>query len=98
LINLYSVSSDVIDILGYLLLALIAVGFVLCWVAMAISTIKAFQKKGKHKDKGKVNSNNLQNAIKEEAIVMNLKKKPFKIEEVGTESNSKIANNKEESS
>ena len=75
LINLYSVSDDVMDILGYLLLALIAVGFVLCWVAMAISTVKAFQKKGKHKDKEKVNSNSLQNPIKEKTIVMNLKKK-----------------------
>ena len=41
------------NILGYLLLALIAVGFVLCLAAMGISTVKAFQKKGKDKDKNK---------------------------------------------
>jgi len=96
LINLYSVSSNVMDILGYLLLALIAVGFVLCWVAMAISTVKAFQKKGKRKKKGKVNLNNSQSVIRVKTTAMDFKIESFEIEEARTESNSKIANNKRE--
>ena len=96
MINLYSVSSDVMDILGYLLLALIAIGFVLCWVAMAISTVKAFQKKGKRKKKGKVNLNNSQSVISEKMTVMNFKIKLFDIEEARRENNRKVASNKRE--
>ena len=98
MINLYPVNNDVMDILGYLLLALIAVGFVLSLTAMGISTVKAFQKKGNVKKKGKVNLNNSQSVIRVKTTVMDFKIKPFKIEEVRTESNSKIANNKGESS
>jgi len=66
LINLYPVNNDVMDILGYLLLALIAVGFVLSLTAMGISTVKALQKKGKGKGKKKkkVKPENSQNIIK----------------------------------
>ena len=73
------------NILGYLLLALIAAGFVLCWVAMAISTIKAFQKKGKRKKKGKTNSNNSQNPIKEKTNVMDFKRESFEVEQARVE-------------
>ena len=85
MINLYSVSSDVMDILGYVLLGLITVGFVLCWIAMAISTIKAFQKKDKCKKEEKVNSNSLQNAIKEKTNAMDFKRKSFEIEKARVE-------------
>jgi len=66
LINLYSVSTDVMNVLGYLLLALIAVGFILCWVVMGITAVKAFQKKAKNKKKKEVKSNDTQNKIKDE--------------------------------
>ena len=56
MINLYSVSTDVMNILGYSLLALIAVGFILCWIVMGITTVKAFRKKDKNKKKKKFKS------------------------------------------
>ena len=75
LINLYPVNSDVMNILGYLLLALIAVGFALCLIAMGISTVKALQKKGegKGKKKKKVKPENSQNTIKNKTNAIGFK-------------------------
>ena len=96
LINLYPVNSDVIDILGYLLLALIAVGFVLCLMAMGISTIKAFQKKDKDKGKGKkkekAKSNNLQDSIKKQTNAIGFEGRLSEIEESRLENNGKTTN------
>ena len=90
------------DILGYLLLVLIAVGFVLCLVAMGISTVKAFQKKDKDKDKKKeeekekekeeVKLNNLQDTIKNKMEGIGSERKLFEVEEQRVKANNKTVN------
>ena len=93
MINLCPISSDVIDILGYLLLALIAVGFILCWVAMAISTVKAFQKKSKGKKKEKVKP---KNATEKRINVKSLRKNEIEIEEARIDNSANAENMKRE--
>ena len=82
------------NILGYLLLAFIAVGFVLCWVAMAIGTIKAFQKKDKGKKKKKLKSSDSQNTIKNKVEEITFEKDSSRIEGPRIKDNDKIANRK----
>ena len=92
LINLYSVSTDVMNILGYSLLALIAVGFILCWIVMGITAVKAFQKKAKNKKKKEVKSNDTQNKIKDEVNPITSEKESLRIEERRMRNNSKMPN------
>jgi len=84
------------DILGYLLLAFIAVGFVLCWVAMAISIVKALQKKEKDKKKEKFKSKSTQKPIGNKINVKSFGKKVLEIEEARVENSINVENMKRE--